>query len=290
MGGGGHCRHGGDQAAAGVKVSSEPAASIRSRADGRSDRNDQLILAVAASGAVPCATAWSARSNCRGNVFPLFPARRRIPAQAVSLKKNRGSIFPVSSVEDSEHAAPALRHSEPLRVKHAPFDKTGVTQRHAFRAPAVCGDIEAASCHRASHDSKISAPVAAEGSWYVLPDEPPCSAKMSSCIEYPYLFVEEAGACAGEAIALPGYRQVLAGRTAHHHVDTTERSDALVGDVGDAAKVRHVGVVVRQHGARERLNFSEPDRLPSKWVPCHCRRLDAGEQAQIPHAGIPSDA
>lgn len=233
-----------------------------------------------------CATAWSARSNCRGNVFPLFPARRRIPAQAVALKKNRGAIFPVSNVEDSEHAAPPLRHSEPLRVKHAPLDKPGVTQRHAFRAPAVCGDIEAASCHRASHDSKISASVAAEGSRHVLPDEPPCSAKMSSCIEDPYLFVEEAGAFAGEAVALPGHREVLAGRAAHNHVDVTERSDTLVGDVGDTAKVRHVGVVVRQHSAGERLNFSEPDRLPSKGVPCHRRRFDAGEQAQVPHAGF----
>ncbi len=152
------------------------------------------------------ATVWSARSNCRGKVFPRFPARRRIPAQAVALKKNRGSIGPVSSVEDSEHATPPLRHSEPLRVKHAPLDKPGVTQRHAFRAPAICGDIDPASCHCASHDSKISAPVAAEGSGHVLPNEPPCSAKMSSCIEDPYLFVEEAGTLAGEAIALTGYR------------------------------------------------------------------------------------
>jgi hypothetical protein len=109
---------------------------------------------------------------------------------------------------------------------------------------------------------------------------------MSSCIEDPYLFMEEAGAFAGEAVALPGHRQVLAWRSAYHHVDTTERSDALVGDVGDAAKVRHVGVVVRQHGARERLDFCEPDRLPPKGMPCHRRRLDAGEQAQIPHAGF----
>src|SRR5690606_1086811 len=66
-----------------------------------------------------------------GSSFPRFSARRRIPAQAFGLKKYRGSIGPVSSIEDSEHAAAPLRHSEPLRVQHAPFDESSGTDRQA---------------------------------------------------------------------------------------------------------------------------------------------------------------
>ena len=100
--------------------------------------------------------------------------------------------------------------------------------------------------------------------------------------------MEEAGAFAGEAVTLPGYRQVLAGRAAYHQVDRAKGRDLFVRDFGDAAQVGHVRVMVRQRGARERLDFCEPDRLPSKGMPCHRRRFDAGEQAQIPHAGVPS--
>lgn len=136
------------------------------------------------------ATDCSALNNAGGRSFPRFSARRRIPAQAVGLKKYRGAIGPVSSVEDNEHAAPPLRHSEPLRIKHGPLDEPLCTQDHALGLPAVAGRIDVASCQRANHDSKVSAAVCAERSGDVLPQEPAGAAMSSSCIENPRLMVE----------------------------------------------------------------------------------------------------
>jgi len=88
------------------------------------------------------ATARSARRKSSGRALPRFSARRRIPAQAFGLKENRGSAGPISKVEESEHATAPLRHSEPLRVQHAPLDEAVRPHRRAFRAPAVLGDFD----------------------------------------------------------------------------------------------------------------------------------------------------
>jgi hypothetical protein len=65
------------------------------------------------------ATAASARCKAGGNVFPRFPARRRIPLQALALKKNRCGTGPASKTSDNEHAAPALCQAEVLSVKNS---------------------------------------------------------------------------------------------------------------------------------------------------------------------------
>jgi hypothetical protein len=54
-----------------------------------------------------------------GNSFPRFSARRRMPAQARWLKKNRSGTSPVSKISDNEHAAAALWNSKELSVKHS---------------------------------------------------------------------------------------------------------------------------------------------------------------------------
>jgi len=64
-------------------------------------------------------TAASARSNCTGRFFPRFSARRRIPLQAVALKKNRCGTLPVSKTSDNEHTTAALGHSKVLSVKNS---------------------------------------------------------------------------------------------------------------------------------------------------------------------------
>jgi len=58
-----------------------------------------------------------ARRNGSGNAFPRLSARRRIPAQAFALKKNRCGTLPTSSVCDNEYTAASLGHSEILSVK-----------------------------------------------------------------------------------------------------------------------------------------------------------------------------
>jgi len=64
-------------------------------------------------------TCSNALSSEGGNARPRFSARRRMPRQAVALKKNRCGTSPVSSVSDNEHTAASLGHSEELSVKHS---------------------------------------------------------------------------------------------------------------------------------------------------------------------------
>ena len=61
----------------------------------------------------------SALSRFDGRAFPRLSARRRIPAHAFALKKNRCGTTPVSKVSNNEHTTAALGHSEVLSVQHA---------------------------------------------------------------------------------------------------------------------------------------------------------------------------
>jgi len=63
-------------------------------------------------------TALSASRKGSGSVLPRFSARRRIPAQASGLKKNRCGTGPVSKTSDNEHTLASLGHTEVLSVKH----------------------------------------------------------------------------------------------------------------------------------------------------------------------------
>ena len=55
------------------------------------------------------ATAINAARNVSGNSFPRFSARRRMPAQALGLKKYWWSISLVFSIEESEYMSALLR-------------------------------------------------------------------------------------------------------------------------------------------------------------------------------------
>jgi hypothetical protein len=68
------------------------------------------------------ATVSSARRNASGSALPRFSARRRIPAHAFALKKNRDGIEPVSSTCDNEHTAASLGQAEILGVEGPPRD------------------------------------------------------------------------------------------------------------------------------------------------------------------------
>ena len=67
------------------------------------------------------AACMSACCKTSGNALPLRLARRRMPEQAVALKKYFGATS-VSKTSDNEHTAAALGHSEILRVKYPPAD------------------------------------------------------------------------------------------------------------------------------------------------------------------------
>jgi len=100
------------------------------------------------------ATAKSAANNGSGNCFPLFSARRRIPAQAFGLKKNLCGRGPVSKVSDNEHTTASLGHSEVLSVKDS-----------------VCEPIPEFS-HRPEEGTKVPSTIATEDTRHVFPYEP----------------------------------------------------------------------------------------------------------------------
>ena len=86
---------------------------------------------------VICAACSNAVCSEGGNKRPRFAARRRMPRQAVALKKNRCGTAPVSKISDNEHATAALWYSKVLSVQnsvsgpipefaHAPEDGTKI--------------------------------------------------------------------------------------------------------------------------------------------------------------------
>ena len=66
----------------------------------------------------PRAVATDVRAAIRagGNARPRFSARRRIPAQALALKKYRCGTSPVSKTSDNEHTLPSLGDGTPVAV------------------------------------------------------------------------------------------------------------------------------------------------------------------------------
>jgi hypothetical protein len=53
---------------------------------------------------------------------------------------------------------------------------------------------------------------------------------------------------------------------------------------GEVAMKRRFGIVVRQHGAGERLNLAKESGLPAKRMPSNGRSLDARTDGTVNHA------
>jgi hypothetical protein len=102
-------------------------------------------------GSVP-ATAAKARSSARGNSFPRRSALRRIPAHALGESQYFCGALS-SKICDKKDSSASLSHSCEAAVQHSP--------RNVTRP-----DVD----HRLDDSSKVSASVAAEGSWNVFPD------------------------------------------------------------------------------------------------------------------------
>jgi len=88
----------------------------------------KIVTLITASGKAFCGFSYvpdepaaliSANRKGVGNSFPRFSARRRMPLQAVLLKKYRCGTSPVSKTSDNEHASAALWNSEILSVKNS---------------------------------------------------------------------------------------------------------------------------------------------------------------------------
>src|SRR3990167_6792653 len=103
----------GDQFPIQIEVGSHPPAGRGARRN-RWSRLGQPSACVK----VRFAASSSAAFKARGNSFPRFSARRRIPRQAFALKKYRCGRSPVSKMSDNEDTTAPLWNSAVLSVKN----------------------------------------------------------------------------------------------------------------------------------------------------------------------------
>jgi hypothetical protein len=226
----------------------------------------------------PEATASKAASRDGGRDFPRFPARRRIPRQAVAVKKNRRGTSPVSKISDKPHTTPSLGDSiweaacsHILSVKHPPCE--AVCARDALdnsrRLPASGGDFDAPPGEQAQKACKCSSSIVRKDAGDVLPDQPagPISASNSAIGEH------EAATRAIQSSSEAGDRVVLAGGS------SAKKVNCCIGpllETGHVAPIRDMRIVMGEDGGRERLDLAERDGQPAERVPRLRCRLDAG--------------
>ena len=83
----------------------------------------------------------------------------------------------------------------------------------------------------------------------------------------------EVPARVSKSFAKPGDAERLAGRSSANKVNWLIHPPFF--KLRHVAKIRHVGIVMRQHRARKRLDFRKPHRPPAQRFPRHACRLDA---------------
>ena len=174
--------------------------------------------------------------------MPRFPARRRMPLQAVALKKNRCGTAVVSKISDKEDAAAALWNSEVLSVKHAPCEAVRCwdARNDAAVLPAFLRDGEALAGEDSQKARKVLSSIARKDAGDVLPDQPagPISASNVSIGEH------EVATRIIQSFSEAGDGEGLAGSSAHKELWVEVIGPCVV--LGHIAQVGHVRVVVRE--------------------------------------------
>jgi hypothetical protein len=164
--------------------------------------DDVLIVFLPSSW---CADARAVRASAKacGDSRPRFSARRKIPAAALGLKKNRSGTVSSSTSANDEDASPPLGHSEVSAVQHSPGEvvKPEVAQRREYD-----GEVSSRSVLRAGKESGN-----------VLKEDPSAWANKLICDAGE--FEEESGSLAGETGAASGNTEVLAGEASAEEVD-----------------------------------------------------------------------
>jgi len=172
-----------------------------------------------------------AASSIGGKGLPLFSARRSIPEQAFGLKEYLCRPFELSKDSDSKETAPALGHSEELRVQNSPSDSVSL----ATSTPDAS--------HLPEEALEVCPPRATERTWHVLPD--PVSRQD---FRYrPYVLKHESGS-ALKALSLSCDGEALAGASSDHNVNWSMLRDHLLPvHLGNVPEVRHLGIAMREH-------------------------------------------
>ena len=141
--------------------------------------------------------AIKASRNALGSSFPLFSARRRIPRQAVALKKYRRGTSPVSKMSDNEDATAPLWYSKELSVKHSVGEPIP-----EFDQPSEDG-------------SKVPSASRRQDAGHVLPNQPSGAEALSK----PKKFEGQVATVIGQAASKARDRERLAGGSSNKKVD-----------------------------------------------------------------------
>jgi hypothetical protein len=200
---------------------------------------------------VVCATRSSAVRSEGGNARPRRSARRRIPAQALGLKKYRRRTPPISKISDNEHTTSSLGdgarvavHSDILSVEHS------------------VGETIPALCQPAEDGAESPSSVQRQDAGDVLPSDPTGAKAASKAAK-----LERQVAT---VVIEPTTESRDAERLARGSTD--EKIDSCIlslSDRGEIAMARDLWVVMRKHGSGEWFDLREESRLPAQWLPCH---------------------
>ena len=183
----------------------------------------EAVLSASVAGSLKSsATRSNARRNVVGKALPRFSARRRIPLQAVALKKYRCGTSPVSKMSDNEDAAAALWNSEVLSVKNS-----------------VCDPIPELPQHPEEGSERPSS-VDRQDAGDVLPNQPagPQSASKASVLD------RELATRSVHSRSESGDAEVLARGSAHEKIDWLM---LCVLNLCEVAAVGHIRIMVREH-------------------------------------------
>lgn len=112
-------------------------------------------------------------------------------------------------------------------------------------------------------------------SGHVLPDDP---FRINLCASSE-IFEHELAAWIVQSLPEAGDREGLAGASSHN--DICRMVVLFPVNFGHVSQVRNVWIMVFEYRFGERFDFGVCDWLPSEWLPGHCRRFDAAEQADV---------
>jgi hypothetical protein len=222
----------------------------------------------------PAATALRACSKAAGNRLSRLAARRRIPAQALGLKKYRCRWAPVSKISDKEHTLPSLRdgtrvrfHSDMLSVQDTPACRIPALLQGVEEGPEITVFVTFPSSIRDSLILRRTGP-AGMCARDILPYEPPGTKSLSKETKVE----RQIAARVIQPASLAGDGEALAGGASHEKVDWR---NIVRGDPSEVAEIRHMRKTVREHRTREWFDFGERDGLPAQRPPGNRGGLDA---------------
>jgi hypothetical protein len=186
------------------------------------------------------ATASRAVSSDGGRSLPRLSARRRMPRQAVALKKYRCGTSPVSKISDNEDATAALWNSKVLSVKHSVGEpkSIGSAGNDSAIAPSSAGHSNSPLCKGREEDGEGPTVVGAKYSGDVLPSHPSGAREGNHSMSQSCKFDGELTTLSSQSCSEAGNAEVLAWGSCNCNVDWSILVSLECGKVADVRRVR----------------------------------------------------